>query len=429
MTTAKTDSGFRLLASVSALAFASVVCWMAARHAVASHWAFSSQPEQWRRAADIEPDNPENWYRLGRYYQIDFEHADLTRAISNYARATRLAPGTAEYWMDIAESREAARQPAEAEQAFRKAQQAYPISAEVAWRFGNFLLRQNRQNEAYQQIHRALSVQPGLTALAISRCWPSSRDIETILNVALPADPDAYWGAIDYLIDAREPDAAMVVWKQLMAGKPDFPVQKAFRLEELLIATGHAEDVQTVWRQSFAAAAAQHDLAASGSAVWNGGFEGELLDGGLGWRFGAAPGAELNFDPAVAHSGSRSLRVVFDGSSNVDFKQPFQFVVLQATTRYRLTAYFQTEHLTTSTGLRFELQDTPVGNIVAATENLKENQAWTASEFEFRTGTETKLYRLTLRRVPSSKFDNKISGTIWLDDVSLTPLLESSALR
>jgi len=41
----------------------------------------------------------------------------------------------------------------EADSYFRAAQAAYPISAEVSWKYGNFLLRQDRLPEAYAEIH------------------------------------------------------------------------------------------------------------------------------------------------------------------------------------------------------------------------------------------------------------------------------------
>jgi hypothetical protein len=163
--------------------------------------------------------------------------------------------------------------------------------------------------------------------------------------------------------------------------------------------------------------------------VWNGGFEQDLLNGGLGWRFRTVPGAELSFDPRVAHSPPRSLRVVFDGTGNVDFQQPWQYVLLQPNTRYRLSAYFRTENLTTSSGIRLVLEETHFGDTVQAAPNLSGTQPWAPYETEFTTGAEAQLFRLVLRRRPSPKLDNKISGTIWMDDVSLAPLVESSALR
>jgi len=429
MNAPKTNLGIRCLVCAVVLSVSAVMGWAAVRHGMAAHWARYGQLDQWFHAAAWEPDNPEHWYRLGRYYQIDFENSDLPQAISYYQRATSIAPGTAGYWLDLAEARETALQHSEAEQAFRRAQQAYPLSAEVSWRFGNFLLRQNRQDEAFRQIYAALSVQPSLTTLAISRCWQGTQDIELILNLALPAGPVTYWGAIDFLVEAREPVAAMVVWKRLMAGNPSFPPQKTFRLQDMLVQTAHAGDARSVWEQSLAMAANQPDPQPGGSLLWNGGFEQELLNGGLAWRFRPVAGAELSFDGRVAHSQKRSLRVVFDGTRNVDFQQPWQYVVVEPDTRYRLSAYFRTEGLTSSSDLRLEIEETHFGGTLQATPKLLGTQYWASSEAEFTTGADTRLVRVVLRRRPSQKLDNKISGTVWMDDVSLAPVVESSALR
>jgi tetratricopeptide (TPR) repeat protein len=428
MDSPKTNLGIRWLVCAAVFSFSALMSWAAVRHAMAAHWALSGQLGQRLRAAAWEPDNPEHWYRLGRYYQTDFENANLPLAIANYERATSIAPGSAEYWLNLAEARETALQPAEAEQAFRRAQQAYPLSAEVFWRFGNFLLRQNRQDEAFRKIHDALSVQPSLSALAISRCWQSSQDIERILKLALPAGQETYWGAIDFLVEAREPVAAMVVWKRLMAGKPTFPLQKTFRLQDMLVETAHADDARSVWQQALSASVKQQSPQ-GGSLLWNGDFEQELLNGGLAWRFRPVAGAALSFDGRVAHSQGRSLRVVFDGTQNVDFQQPWQYAVVEPNTRYRLSAYFRTEDLITSSDVRLEVQETHFGNALQAAPRLAGTEYWTPREIEFTTAADTRLVRVVLRRRPSQKLDNKISGTIWIDDVSLVPVAESAALR
>jgi tetratricopeptide (TPR) repeat protein len=429
MDSPKTNLRIRWLVCAAVFSVSAVMSWAAVRHGLAAHWARSGQLEQWLHAAAWEPDNPEHWYRLGRYYQIDFENADLPRAISYYQRATAIAPGSAEYWLDLAEAQETVLQLAEAEQAFRRAQQAYPPSAEVSWRFGNFLLRQNRQDEAFGKIHDALSVQPSLTALAISRCWQSTQDIELILNLALPVGAETYWGAIDFLVEAREPVAAMVVWNRLMAEKPSFLLKRAFRLQDMLIETGYGGDARSVWQRSLLEVGAQRDTQSGGSLLWNGGFEQELLNGGMAWRFRPVTGAALSFDGRVAHSQSRSLRVVFDGTKNVDFRQPWQYAVVEPNTRYRLSAYFRTEGLTTNSDLRLEIEETHFGGALQATPKLAGTQYWAPSEAEFTTDADTRLVRVVLRRRPSQKLDNKISGTIWMDDVSLAPVVESAALR
>ena len=86
---------------------------------------------------------PELWYRLGRYRQLDFEHLDVPQSITilpprEYS-SIRAPPY---YKLDLAGALEMAGNIDEADSYFRAAQAAYPISAEVAWKYGNFLLRQ-----------------------------------------------------------------------------------------------------------------------------------------------------------------------------------------------------------------------------------------------------------------------------------------------
>src|SRR6185436_79033 len=99
MNAPETSLPIRLLVSVFALLISTIVLISGVRHGVADRLAQREGVDSWRRAAAWESDNPENWHRLGRYYQTDFEHPDLQQAILNYQRATFLSPGTAEYWL------------------------------------------------------------------------------------------------------------------------------------------------------------------------------------------------------------------------------------------------------------------------------------------------------------------------------------------
>jgi len=154
------NSSWRWMAVALVVAAAVWLCYGGVKHALASHYAASSSSNDWPRAAEIEPSSAENWYRLGRYRQLDFDHPDLKLAISYYRRAVELDPPSPFYKLDLATALEMAGDDAEAEKYFRAAQANYPISAEVSWRYGNFLLRQQRLPEAYEEIHRAVLVDP-----------------------------------------------------------------------------------------------------------------------------------------------------------------------------------------------------------------------------------------------------------------------------
>ena len=422
-----TNPAVRGVVLVAVAALAGLLAFLAIRHGRAEKWAASQDPDLWLRAAELEPSNPENWYRLGRYRQLDFEHADLPLAITYYQRSVSLNPKEARYWMDLAGAYEMAGNLGKAEEALRNAQRDYPNSGEVAWRFGNFLLRQNRVDEAFGQIHHAVTEDPKLTALAVSRCWRSTQDIGQILNTVIPADSDAYWGALEFLIGAREPDAAMEVWKRLVSMHPDFELSQSFPLFEMLIETGRVDNAATVWNQAIALAGIKPVSDGAGNLIWNGTFEGDLLNGGFAWRNRPQLGADINWDEQIFHSGKRSLRVDFDGTANVDFQEFWEYALVQPNTRYRFSAYLHTEELSTERGIHFQLDDVtrpgepgtfkPTPQQVTA--DVGGTQPWTLNQTEFTTGSDTRLLRVTLRRTPSGMLANKVRGTAWVDDVAL----------
>lgn len=425
MRTAGTDSIgaiWRWLAFAAIVAAGGLLAVTGARHAIAAHWAGSADPAQWLRAAESEPSNGDRWYELARYRQLDFQHSDLPLALNYYRRATSLNPGSPFYWMDFAGAYESAGDAVDAEQAFRKARELYPISADAAWRFGNFLLRQGRVPEAFQQMHHAVAVDPRLTVSAISVCWSSTRDIDQILKQVLPDGPDENWGAIRFFVQAREPLAAMAVWKRIGARHDSFPASDAFPLLDMLVATGHVDDARIVWNQALQAAALPRESDAAGSLVWNGGFENEPLDGGFDWRFQPIEGAEISWDEENLHSGGRSLRVDFDGKSNVDFANVWQYVPVSPSTTYRFSAFLRTEDLTTESGIHFEIRDASrPGTPVHSTPDLAGSQNWAEQNLEIVTGPDTRLLQIVFRRTRSDKLGNKIRGTAWIDDVKLVP--------
>ena len=393
-----------------------------ARHAIAANWAASSNPDLWLRAANLEPSNPENWYRLGRYRQLDFDHEDLPLAISYYKRAVAIEPVASRYWADLAFAYESSGDAVQAEEAYRTAQKHYPISGDIAWRYGSFLLRQGRQEEGFRQIQHALSVDPKLTDLALSRCWATTQNVNLILSDALPPTPAAYWGAIRFMINVERPDGAMAAWKRLVAAKTTVSLTQAAPLMDFLIQHDDASDAQTVWRQALDAAGVARPAGNDKSLVWDGGFEQDLLNAGFAWHYEPLQGANLAFDESTVHSGRRSLRISFDGTANVYFHNLWQYVAVDANTTYQFSAYVRTEDLTTDEGVQFSIFGAaPAGVQPPVTATSVGTQQWTLQKIEFTTSPQTHLVQIALTRAPSKMLANKVRGTAWIDDVSLIP--------
>ena len=377
------------------------------------------------RAAQLEPTDADYWDRLGLYEKWNFEHRDLRRAVVYFQRATETNPLSDRNWMDLAEAYEAVGDTGRAREAFDSAQLAHPSSSDVAWRFGNFLLRQKDYFEAFAEMRRALATDPDLTVKAVSECSKATGDLPMILTEVLPNHSGYYLTALDYFLSQQETDAALSVWNRLVGLNETINMPQVVPLVNELILQGRVDDALGVWRQALASTNWPLDEGANSSLVFNGGFEHDLLNGAFDWREDSIPGVAFSSESEVVHRGRRALRVTFNGSANLDFQNLLQFTVVEPRHRYHFGAYLRLEGISTDSGIRFAIYD-PFRRATPQilTPDLVGSHPWSLVEAEVVTGPETHLLVIALRRIPSWKFDNKLRGTVWVDDVSLIPFPE-----
>jgi hypothetical protein len=408
---------------LGAVLLAAVIAYAASRNALADYWEQSDNPADWFRAAQLEPDNADYWYRLGRYRQFDFAAADLSQAISYYRRAVALNPHSAGYWMDLASAYEATGQNEQALAAFERAKASHPISADVAWRYGNFLLRAGNVPEAFVEIRHAVETNPKLLSLAVTTAWQATQDIQRVLSGIIPTTSGACLDAVDALAADHEAAPALVVWNRMIALGQPFELRRALPLVEELVLQDQEKEAWQVWRQALTGSGNKAPDAETGERITDGGFESDPPQGGFGWHLDPMEGADYAVDDATRHSGGRALRVRFDGSANFDFRQVWQLVFVEPNRQYRFSAYVRVQGISTESGLRFFIRSPrPSGFTEIETTNLLGTQPWSLQQVDFTTGPQTRLLEIVLRREPSRKLDNKLRGTVWVDDVSLVPL-------
>ena len=412
----------RWTAAVIAIVAAVWFCYGGAKHALANYYAVSPNFENWERATRIEPDNAEIWYRLAHFRQLDFDNSDIPLAISYYQRAVQLNPSSPFYKLDLAGAYEMAGNFGDADSNFRAAQAAYPISAEVSWKYGNFLLRQNRLPEAYAEIHRAVMMDPKLIPLAVSRVWYSDPDIHLLLDRVLPDTVEGYTEALSFISDAQDSAAALEVWRRLIAKDPHTDLKWAFKLTDILVAQEKFEEAGAVWRQAVSMNPGTSPAYSGNSLIYDGGFERDILGGGFGWQEVDTKGANFDFDTDEKHSGSRSARLTFDGTENLSYEGLFQYVLVSPSSHYHFQGYLRTDQLSTESGIRFEIVDPKdPQHLDLLTQNETKTVPWTLEQIDFTTGPRTHLILIRLARKPSERLDNKLRGTAWIDDVAILP--------
>lgn len=412
--------------SLVAVAFllAGALSFLSIRNALAAHDVDLNTRAGYENAVRLEPSDFENWYLLGRYWEYTVaEESDPSRAIQAYRAALALNPLSSDTWLDLATLYEADGRLSDAHNAFLEAKRAYPLSAEVSWRYGNFLLRQGEVAEAFTEIHRAVSVDPQRSAEAFSLCWRVNLDVRAILDNVLPPDPTGYLSVIRELAAKNQLDPALLVWDRLVSLQPShLSLLEPTLLTNALLQSHRLDDAVRVWRDAIRLS----DLPPTGdppnSAVWDGGFETGIA-GGFGWSFSSIPrGANARVDTGEAHSGQRSLRLDFDGNHNVRFDSVCETTILRPATSYVFSAWVKTRRLTTDQGIRFRLAWLEkASEVILETQDIRGTEPWTRIQMPWTSPSGVRQVRVCVVRDTSGKVDGQIQGTAWVDDVSLVP--------
>jgi hypothetical protein len=412
----------RLLLVLVALALAAALSYSSIRNAIAVRAAERNTRAGYERATQLEPDNALNWYLLGRYWQYNLEEPDAHRAIAAYRTSLSRNARSADAWLDLAEAYESEGDLGAARDAFLQAKHVYSLSAEVSWRYGNFLLRQNELVPAFAQIRHAVAVDPKRAASAFTRCWRVDPDIQAILENALPPDSSAYLAAIRELEADAQVGPALTVWARLAEIHPSIKLSDAIPLVDMLVLARRLDDARRVWDQAAALSGTAQPADPPGSLLWDGGFETGASGGGFAWLFGRLPGGmQAGLDLAEKHSGRQSLRLNFDGEHNVDFSDICHLAAVQPAASYRLSAWVHTQGLTSHQGIRLRLtwQEPQTGFV--QTDEVHGNQPWTKLELSWTAPAGVDQVHVCIARSPGDEYGSRIQGTAWVDDVVLVP--------
>lgn len=408
---------FLVAASIASI----IVLWQATVLWLADHWLASGNSKQMAKGAELTPGNADAWDRLGRYHLLSFEDPDIPLATRELQRAVKVDSLSQDYWMDLASAYDASGNDAGAEGAYVEARKAYPASALVDWNYGNFLLREGKDQQGYEEIAHAVRGTPTLLPLAMSRVWHSSGDVNELLDHVIPPDPDSYVTALNFFGAIKQVQPGMAVWQRLIAlGKP-VHLASMFDFIEELIRENDGDDALRVWNGSVTSAGESQLAVTATSPVSDGTFQSSFPNGGLGWRWQGELGASIDFDSATPNGKGRSVRLDFSGGVNVNVTEPIQYVAMQNGQAYHFHASMRTEGITTNSGIRLVVSDALQGNANVESASFIGTHPWTDIDLDIPAWPQTHFLVIRLRRDPSQYFDNKLSGSVWIADVSLVP--------
>jgi len=214
-------------------------------------------------------------------------------------------------------------------------------------------------------------------------------------------------------------------------------VDDAQRTWEWAVERGYADDASAGAYASFLIGQGHPDLAASAwvrylgtrsgeyrksTYLFNGDLDSEPSPSPFDWSLAHTRGADVARDCTTARWGKCSLRIEFAGTQNLDLVAASQVTSLTPGV-YRFRAWIRTEGLTTDQGIRFQISDVEEPARLDVTfGHFTGTSPWSNVEQKIVVPTAGRLLQVRIFRQPSTRFDNKVGGTVWIDELRLEPI-------
>lgn len=391
--------------------------------------------ESYSRALRYDPANATLWWHRGRLRHYSVGVVDISQAISDYQKALSLNPRLSQAWVDLADCYERTERYADAEEALNKALATHTYSPVTRWQAGNFFLRRGNLPRMYECFKMASEYDPEKLGIAMDVAWKVDTDRAGILQKLVPDELSANLRYFDFLLSRDELDLARAAWERVLKNdvppESEFKVGSSFGYIDRLLAKSRVEEAERVWDEALQKAGSglrdtrilkqEPDGRPAGppNLVWNGSFENEILHGGFDWRYPGMQDVRFQVELNKGTEGANCFRVTF-GGTNISFSHLSQIIPIPSPGSYVLDFYLRTEGLTTDQTPYIVIQGYPEGSGASLrTEPFPESTGWKKMSYPFVVKENCKAIQFILRRDPSSKFDNQIKGSLWLDGISI----------
>jgi hypothetical protein len=320
-------------------------------------------------------------------------------------------------WADLGEAYLHAGQRESARYCYSRMVALGPNSPPLLMRAANFHFMIGENKVALPITARVLSLIPNYDAMIFSEYTRFAGGVGEILEYGLAKDGRATSSWLRFLMQAGRLDDAQRSWQWAecygLAGDALAGEYAAF-----LIRQGLPDVAASAWAKHLGVRAGDYGKS---TYLFNGGFESDPVASPFDWSLARTQGVEVARDCIAARLGKCSLRISFAGTRNLDFAAATQRTFINPGS-YRFHAFIRTESVTTDQGIRFRVFDAEAPARLDETfGQFTGTSPWSAIEHDLVVPRATRLLQVQVVRQPSLKFDNKIGGTAWIDELRLEP--------
>jgi hypothetical protein len=346
--------------------------------------------------------------------------AEPVEAESQEARIARLTesvrrePGSPYAWCDLGEALAETGGNEKAAHCMQRARDLGGAIPSVLIRVAEFHLDRREDEAALGAMSEVLQLVDSYDDVVFGYYAGIDTPIPLILTSGLPADARARQAFFAHALGWAYPEDARLIWGSL-ADDSITTDRLASAYIDYLINDGLCDEASEVW--------AMHLGERQGSYLetnwlFNSGFEQPPTGAAFDWRVRTIDGVETE-RITDQRDGNSMLQLRFAGTHNVAYSHLSQTACLSPS-QYRFRAWVQTAEITTDQAPYFQIHDRDSRGIVDVnTAQLRDLGDWTSIEAKFTVTLEATPVVIEIRRDPSLKLDNKIRGTLWIDEVTL----------
>lgn len=380
--------------------------------------SFFSKPDKVRSLLTLDSTDPRLEYAMGRTY----EDSNPAESVKHLRRAAQTSPRNPLYWHYLAIACEAAGDPSCSDQSWEFLTQLAPAVPLYHWQSGQSFLRTSRVNDSVAQFRSLLDLDPSYGP----RAWFALRDVmdpNTIFQKTIVhhSSADIKVAFINFLSGQGDEDAAYRIWKSVAPTLRPVPFASAQLYLERLIADDRIDEAEAVWTDLRRMGVVKSSTTNSNNnLIFNGDFEQTPLNAGFDWHQSDQTYLAIDFDAPDAQHGARCLRVDFTVNRNETYEPAYQIVPILPNHTYKLEAYVRSEDITSDSGPFLRVSDTQHSSFEdVLTETTVGTTPWHIVRLSFSTGQEAQSVRVSVWRPRGRTFPMEISGSFWMDSVSL----------
>jgi TPR repeat len=402
---------------------AAVWCYFACRWYLGNTFAELGPGEQdlkvARLAVSFAPDDPLARWRLAVVSQSKLPLNQIGESIAEYERAVSLSPNDYRFWTALGVAYEQSGEPDKGEIALKRAVSLAPAYAQPHWYLGNLLLRRARYDEAFAELRLASDaneeLRPQLFTF-VAEIYGSDFDS---LSKAVGDKPSTRAEFALYLLRQNRVEEALRLWSMLSQNDKVANKATAEALVTTLLKSQRYYLALNLWN----GIAPNPQNRAVVDQMFDGGFE-QHTDYGqdmvFAWQVKSAQQLQIGVDPTVAHSGARSLRLVFQVRLKLSSVHASQLVAVSPDTQYDFEFYRKSQKLESGSTPVVQVTNAADGALLIASDGAPTGSSdWQRVSLSFKTPPKSEAVVVSIERVQCLDTDIcPIFGTVWYDDFS-----------